>query len=420
MFVFDEPRKLSACPCGYAPCGYNIFDNKLAEPCPLRGLLNHSNFPSFRDLPDANDLDTRYYAEDHDETGIWCPVRHWCLVGEIHDVTCFVRPRASIRTKFGENVQVHFYLESGEGKPPFFDWSELKPGHTMCILYPYIHNFMDMTRGIRQEDPHTVIVFPADFTTLKNTCEALVVAETIQQCAYCHVVERANSRCGRCKIVRYCSTDCQKADWRSGHRALCPHIATLQELMRLDFGTWKSHFDWTFTNIPDRPIEERRKATHELMEEHIPRMCPGATLTPVRKLLSAIGEHKICDDTVLRDSIPTSYFEETAIFAADSFPNKPVYIKQMPGFNFLDGFCRLQPRSHVHVVDFKDESSNSDKTDRSDFWLSMLLESFLMSLPLWHKQECPDVDIAWLLECHSMGVFFPYCVSIPRVGSQAH
>ncbi|KAG2501794.1 hypothetical protein HYH03_000294 [Edaphochlamys debaryana] len=28
-------------------------------------------------------------------------------------------------------------------------------------------------------------------------------------------------RCGRCRAVRYCSTDCQKQDWRMGHKAKC-------------------------------------------------------------------------------------------------------------------------------------------------------------------------------------------------------
>jgi hypothetical protein len=27
--------------------------------------------------------------------------------------------------------------------------------------------------------------------------------------------------CGRCKKGRYCSGDCQKAHWRSGHKAFC-------------------------------------------------------------------------------------------------------------------------------------------------------------------------------------------------------
>ena len=27
--------------------------------------------------------------------------------------------------------------------------------------------------------------------------------------------------CSGCKLVRYCSTGCQKADWKSGHKLVC-------------------------------------------------------------------------------------------------------------------------------------------------------------------------------------------------------
>ena len=76
---------------------------------------------------------------------------------------------AQVRTRFGEEVVVHFYLDEQGAAPAFFDWSQLRPGHTMCILYPHIRNFMDMTRGVRQEDARSVMVFlPADFATLRN------------------------------------------------------------------------------------------------------------------------------------------------------------------------------------------------------------------------------------------------------------
>jgi pre-rRNA-processing protein TSR4 len=38
-------------------------------------------------------------------------------------------------------------------------------------------------------------------------------------CAVCGFA--ANSRCGRCNSASYCSRDCQKVDWKIGHKTLC-------------------------------------------------------------------------------------------------------------------------------------------------------------------------------------------------------
>jgi hypothetical protein len=47
------------------------------------------------------------------------------------------------------------------------------------------------------------------------------------ECAVCHRrpgepgVPATMKLCGGCKMVRYCSTECQSKDWRMGHRELC-------------------------------------------------------------------------------------------------------------------------------------------------------------------------------------------------------
>ena len=48
--------------------------------------------------------------------------------------------------------------------------------------------------------------------------------DTIKRCANCNKVELNRGqfkRCARCRVPAYCSVDCQKADWRSTHKAVC-------------------------------------------------------------------------------------------------------------------------------------------------------------------------------------------------------
>jgi hypothetical protein len=51
------------------------------------------------------------------------------------------------------------------------------------------------------------------------------------ECAVCHRkpgdpgVPATLKLCGGCKAVRYCSSECQKKDWKMGHKSLCGHMA---------------------------------------------------------------------------------------------------------------------------------------------------------------------------------------------------
>ena len=33
--------------------------------------------------------------------------------------------------------------------------------------------------------------------------------------------KEAKKHCGKCKVVRYCSVECQRLDWQNGHQASC-------------------------------------------------------------------------------------------------------------------------------------------------------------------------------------------------------
>uniref|UniRef100_A0A1J3C7D3 ubiquitinyl hydrolase 1 n=1 Tax=Noccaea caerulescens TaxID=107243 RepID=A0A1J3C7D3_NOCCA len=46
-----------------------------------------------------------------------------------------------------------------------------------------------------------------------------MVPETATECAVCG--KHSTKKCSRCKSVRYCSSECQKSDWSSGHKRKC-------------------------------------------------------------------------------------------------------------------------------------------------------------------------------------------------------
>ncbi|XP_026454757.1 uncharacterized protein LOC113355984 [Papaver somniferum] len=50
--------------------------------------------------------------------------------------------------------------------------------------------------------------------------QIITITRTIRDC--CSVCgDTANSRCSRCKAIRYCSRDCQIQHWRAGHKLEC-------------------------------------------------------------------------------------------------------------------------------------------------------------------------------------------------------
>jgi hypothetical protein len=48
--------------------------------------------------------------------------------------------------------------------------------------------------------------------------------KALTYCAHCYRTPNAQrplKSCGQCKAVRYCSTECQRAAWRGGHKQVC-------------------------------------------------------------------------------------------------------------------------------------------------------------------------------------------------------
>jgi hypothetical protein len=64
---------------------------------------------------------------------------------------------------------------------------------------------------------------PQDFGTplmLEDFIPILEPTTIVNPCAVCHTPD-AESRCSRCKNIRYCSTACQVLDWRRCHSLVC-------------------------------------------------------------------------------------------------------------------------------------------------------------------------------------------------------
>ncbi len=103
-------------------------------------------FPSFSWCPPEDDIDERYYNTGNGYS--YGPYRHWCLLAEVVQVESFIRLRLNVRDWKGEEFFVAFYPEESTEQPPA---GQFKIGHTVAILYPHQHQFLDGSLGIRQE-----------------------------------------------------------------------------------------------------------------------------------------------------------------------------------------------------------------------------------------------------------------------------
>ena len=113
------------------------------------------HFPTFNSLPEDSDLDLRYYGEEY--SGVYGPVKHWCLLAEIVKPIPYIRPMFTAKDKTGEEFLVAMYLDNDVALPDF--WHKYcKPGNVVAIMYACSHTFMDGQTGIRVEEVGTIKV----------------------------------------------------------------------------------------------------------------------------------------------------------------------------------------------------------------------------------------------------------------------
>lgn len=376
-----------SCSCGARTSPESFFseDRMVSRPCPNSGLKNHRSFPPFADIPDDNELDEEYLGFN----GIaYSETRHWCIFGEIVYDISFGRPRVILKTRFGEEVGVHFHLHCDS--PTFFDWSDLKIGSTMGILYPFSHQFMDMSVGIREENPDTVMVFPSSLDSLTKEVD-IVAAHSSNTCDLCG--KGGSSQCGRCKGPRYCSKECQLAHWSQGHKKLCKHWPLLQKLVAVDFTSFKGSYDWTFVLKPPLSPEQRQASADRCKQEFLGKVCPGQSLGPLRTLLDRISEK-----VLLTDPISAPIVRAQTGPSANNYLELKETMKTHFLFKSLMEFCDLQsksPDTRTHVVDLR---RNEDV--RSDMIADLLLSSIPLALPKWQREEKLR-DILFFFEVHA-------------------
>ena len=363
------------------------------EVCGETGMRNHWNFPPFAYLPEENDIDTTYYATD--EGGfMYTPIRHWALAGEIVDLNFFIRPRVTIETKFGEKVLVNFHLDASRAK--FFNWTDLKMGRSMVILYAVNRTFMDSNNGIRQENPDTVMVFPTSLQKLMSEFQHHEAFEqnNTKECFSCgspEIDEHKLMKCTSCKKAFYCNKECQQPHWKASHKHLCKHALMISKLAGLDFSTFNGFTDWSFPNIDPMTAEEKEARSKEMHRDALYRMGAAVGSVPDRldELLSSI------EGKNLEEVIPTSNM--LRMLNEGDLPATAGETFIVESLRKFQAAISQDPKLREYVVDLSNQHGTDQRVHHmtSDTLLSMIF----YILPLWQHEESVGA-ISWAFESH--------------------
>ena len=66
-----------------------------------------------------------------------------------------------------------------------------------------------------------------EFQAIRNATQARM-SKMKDTCAYCGSKDTRYKKCAGCKAASYCSIDCQKLDWKSGHKKSCLSVKRKQ------------------------------------------------------------------------------------------------------------------------------------------------------------------------------------------------
>lgn len=93
--------------------------------------------------------------------------------------------------------------------------------HSNPIKYPLLGNGLAAIKDLKAGDPIIKITEPFLIVVEKDALDRV--------CSYCLTEADTSSlkRCTGCKVVRYCTSACQKADWKPIHKHECSLLQKL-------------------------------------------------------------------------------------------------------------------------------------------------------------------------------------------------
>ncbi|KAI0789982.1 hypothetical protein C8Q75DRAFT_763418 [Abortiporus biennis] len=198
-------------------------------------LKNTTTFPPFSSCPDESDLDLRYYADPYSSPSFsGYPKRHWCFLGEIKDFVVFTRLVVDVEDIEGRQCRIAMY-DDERGKTFAEKKGLVKVGHTVAVLYPTSHQFMDLSEGFRVEEASNIMFIPCSLQQLFDA-DSKIRSPLSTKCCNddCDKSENLQA-CSVCRVARYCGKEHQTAHWKT-HKAECKAISAL---------AWFHDKDWT-------------------------------------------------------------------------------------------------------------------------------------------------------------------------------
>ncbi|KAF5611427.1 mynd finger and set [Fusarium subglutinans] len=219
----------------------------------LANLQDKKHFPGFEDLSWDNQLELDYYRQR--ENGFWEPRKHWVFIGEIVEVDIGFRVKLTVKDRDGLEIPIAIYTES---RGLELGASNLQAGNTVVIFYAVKHLFMDMTIGIRHEDPEYLKIFPISLDNMMKLSDKIQTHATLtngmRTCHGCNEKSSKLLKCAKCDFFWYCGHNCQLYGWKEkGHKEDCKILrdGNFKGLFSIKWDEFHNHL-----SFPLRSMEE--------------------------------------------------------------------------------------------------------------------------------------------------------------------
>ncbi|KAJ3387233.1 hypothetical protein HDU84_000955 [Entophlyctis sp. JEL0112] len=211
-------------------------------------------FPAFDALPFHDVPDDAYHAPATalgEPSFRVVPRRHWCFVAEIAAVSFVSRPRVTVLTGLTNpdgsphTAIVESYSRSA---PTTFAWPDLKPGHTIAILYAARRILDDGSIGIRQDDLSSVYIFRSLASVLYAFSHKLCAKQ--RECFHPTCACKSMLIVSRDSVAAYCSANHQRESMKAGYFKLYTQAEDLMWLVEAVGTSFRSKFG-SVVHVPD-------------------------------------------------------------------------------------------------------------------------------------------------------------------------